>query len=306
MAQSQLKVTILGCASSGGVPRVGGDWGACDPTNPKNRRRRCSILLEQTQIQSAEELDKKSSGKRVRFVPQPLGVSPQAMPSQSPNQNTLRVLIDTSPDLREQLLGANVGDIDAVAFTHEHADHCHGIDDLRVVAYNRQEQIQVYMAEPAWQKIGVRFGYCFETPEGSSYPPILKNTMIEPLKTFTVKGQGGNDMSLLPLHQEHGHISSLAFRTGNFAYSTDLHAMPEETAAQLEGLDVWIVDALRYTNHPSHFNVETALQWIDRLKPRRAILTNLHTDLDYETLKAELPRHVEPAYDGLCFEVRQR
>lgn len=317
MSKHTLKVTILGCASSGGVPRVGGDWGACDPNNPKNRRRRCSILMEQKldetensplQAQSKDGEIAAGSPKKVRLKPTPI-MTPNLQSVDVSGKDTLRVLVDTSPDLREQLLSADVSDIDAVLYTHDHADHCHGIDDLRVVAYNRQEQVNVYMADEAWNKIGTRFSYCFETPKNSQYPPILRRHQINAyspftLNPFTSAGEGGNEMTVMPLLQYHGSITSLAFRTGNFAYSTDLHEMPEQTAEQLEGLDVWIVDALRYTTHPSHFNVETALEWIERLKPKRAILTNLHTDLDYDELSRRLPNHVEPAFDGLSFVVK--
>jgi phosphoribosyl 1,2-cyclic phosphate phosphodiesterase len=248
------------------VPRPALGWGACDPANPKNRRRRTSLLVER---------------------PGPGGTS--------------RVLIDTSPDLREQLLDAGVDGLDAVFYTHEHADHTHGIDDLRSLYIQRQRPLDVYLDEPTERTLRARFGYCFEQPPGSEYPPIVTARRVVPGRTVVIAGQGGA-IPVLPLNQAHGDIASVGFRFGDVAYSTDLSALPDASAAALTGLDVWVVDALRYRPHPSHFSVSDALDWIARLAPRRAILTNLHADLDYEKLRRELPPHVEPAFDGLTFE----
>jgi len=261
-----LTVTILGCGSSGGVPRPALGWGVCDPKNPKNRRRRTSILIDR-------------------------GNSPRT-----------RILVDTSPDLREQLLDAEVDWVDGVLFTHEHADHTHGIDDLRGLFLRHRKRVDCYMDEPTAKVLYHRFGYCFVTPPGSQYPPILNEHRIAPGTPLTVHGEGG-PLTVLPILQSHGDIHSLGFRAGNFAYSTDLISLPAESLAALAGLDVWIVDALRYKPHPSHFTVAQSLECIARVKPKRAILTNLHSDLDYETLKRELPPNVEPAYDGMRFEV---
>ena len=258
-----LKFTILGCGSSAGVPRLGAGWGACDPTNPKNRRRRCSFLVE-----------RRSSA----------GIT--------------RVLVDTSPDLREQLLDADVHHLDAVLITHEHADHTHGIDDLRSLALHQRRRIPVYLDEATSRILRVRFRYCFETPPGSSYPPILDEHRIEAGRQVTIHGAGG-PVTALPFLQDHGDIPALGFRFGALAYSCDLNGLPPESERVLTGVDVWIVDALRYTPHPSHFSVDDALSWIERLHPRRAILTNMHVDLDYEVLRVRLPPHVEPAYDGM-------
>lgn len=260
-------VTILGCGSSGGVPRIGNNWGACDPDNPKNRRRRCSILI-----------------KRIG------------------DGGETNVLVDTSPDMRDQLLSVNVGWLDGVLFTHEHADHIHGIDDLRVVAMNGRERISVYLDEQTSRLVTNRFSYCFKTPADSPYPPILIEHRIAPGKAIEIAGKGGS-VTVLPFDQIHGHIRSLGFRVGNVAYSSDLSDLPDETIPLLKDLDVWIVDALRYTPHPTHFSLEEAVQWIDRIKPRRAILTNMHVDLDYDTLQAELPDHIEPAFDGLAVDL---
>jgi phosphoribosyl 1,2-cyclic phosphate phosphodiesterase len=258
-----LTFTILGCGSSAGVPRLGSGWGACDPTNPKNRRRRCALLVER-----------------------------------HGDDGVTRVLVDTSPDLREQLLDADVHHLDAVLITHEHADHTHGIDDLRSLALHQRRRIPVYLDTPTSSILRVRFRYCFETPPGSSYPPILDERCIEAGEPVTVQGAGG-PISALPFLQDHGDIPALGFRFAALAYSCDLKSLPAESERALTDLDVWIVDALRYTPHPSHFNVDEALAWIERIKPRRAILTNMHVDLDYESLLARLPPRVEPAYDGM-------
>lgn len=259
------KFTILGCGSSPGVPRPALGWGDCDPNNPKNRRRRTSLLVERRG-----------------------------------DAGVTTVLIDTSPDLREQLLDANVDWIDGVLYTHEHADHTHGIDDLRSLFIKRRRQVEVYLDDHTAEMMQARFGYCFKSPPGSEYPPIVNDNRIGAGREVVIQGQGG-PITALPILQQHGDIASLGFRFGNVAYSCDLSGMPPESAAALTGLDVWIVDALRYRPHPSHLSLADALGWIERLKPKRAILTNLHADLDYETLRREVPPHVEPAYDGISF-----
>lgn len=262
-----LRLTILGCGSSAGVPRVGVGWGACDPANPKNRRRRCSALVERIGSGGA----------------------------------TTSVLIDTGPDVRDQLLGADVRRLDAVLYTHEHADHIHGIDDLRPLAIVMHRRIPVYADGVTGELLQGRFGYCFATPAGSGYPPILEMHHLEPGSATVVSGPGGT-VTALPFRMIHGDIEAMGFRFGNIAYAPDVSRMPEESLPMLEGLDVLILDALRYTPHPTHFSVAEALELIERVKPKRAILTNLHTDLDYETLRRELPPGIEPAYDGLQIE----
>src|SRR5580658_10053756 len=253
----------------GKVPRPALGWGACDPNNPKNRRRRTSLLAE-----------RHDGG----------GVT--------------RILVDTSPDLREQLLDAEVDWLDAVLYTHEHADHTHGIDDLRALFIAQRRRIDVYLDEHTARSMHERFDYCFKSPPGSDYPPIVTEHRLAPGKPVAVTGKGGT-ITALPLLQQHGDIPSIGFRFGNLAYSCDLSGMPPETAAALSGLDVWIVDALRYLPHPSHFSLDDALAWIARLKPRRAILTNLHADLDYEELYEKLPANVEPAFDGITVEIAE-
>lgn len=269
----RLQVRILGCGSSGGVPRIGGtngggDWGACDPTEPRNRRSRCSILLK----------------------------------TQAPGRTEpTMVLVDTSPDMRDQLLAARVERLDAVILTHEHADQCHGIDDLRALVIRSRRRMLVLMDEPTADAVMRRFAYCFTgTP---AYPAILDARVeLAAGREGQVEGPGGA-IRFLTLAQDHGSMPSLGFRIGGFGYCNDVVRLPEETLAHLDGLDVLVVDALRYAPHPTHANVDQALAWIERLKPRRAILTNLHVDLDYARLRAELPAHVEPAYDGMEFEV---
>ncbi len=258
-----LTFTILGCGSSMGVPRPALGWGACDPNNPKNRRRRTSLLVERRAAQ---------------------GVT--------------RVLIDTSPDLREQLLDAKVDWLDGVLMTHEHADHSHGIDDLRPLFVHKRHRIDMFMSDTTAQELRLRFGYCFEKPPGSEYPPILNAHRLTAGTAVTITGQGGN-ITALPILQTHGEIPSMGFRFGGLGYCCDLNGMSAESVAAFAGLEVWVVDALRYTPHPSHFSLSDALTWIERLKPKRAILTNLHCDLDYDTLRGQLPAGVEPAYDGM-------
>lgn len=258
---AELKFTILGCGSSGGVPRLGGLWGECDPTNPKNRRRRCSMLVQRT--------DK---------------------------DGTTRVLIDTAPDMREQLLDANIGDLDAVLFTHGHADHVHGIDDLRMIVFNKRERLSVWADGPTQERLYGSFGYAFTQPEGSPYPPILQMHTID--GDVTITGAGG-DITFHPFKVDHGSIDALGFRVNGVAYLPDVAEIYDDAWSSLDNLDVWIVDALRRTPHPTHAHLERALEWIERAQPKRAVLTNMHIDLDYETLKAETPDHIEPAYDGL-------
>lgn len=261
------RFTILGCGSSGGVPRIGAMWGKCDPTNPKNRRSRCALLVEK----------------------------------RGP-KGTTSVLIDTPPDIREQLLSVRCEAVNAVLFTHDHADHTHGIDDLRMVAYAMKARVPCYADAATRESLVSRFSYCFETPRGSTYPPILTMDTIEGGTSFQVDGAGGA-IDVLPIRQFHGDIETLAFRFGGVAYSPDVSALPLDSEPMLANLDVWIVDALRYTPHPSHFSVKEALAHIARLKAKRAILTHMTGDLDYAALKRELPENVEPAFDGMVIEV---
>ena len=257
------KLTILGSGSSGGVPRIGNDWGKCDPANPRNRRRRCSALL--TQAGPAGET---------------------------------RVLLDTSPDLREQMLSSGIGDIDAVLYTHEHADHTHGIDDLRAFFLMKRKRVEIWADDATGRMLTTRFAYCFYSAPGSDYPPIINLNAMEAGAPVTVDGAGGT-ITAMPFQVHHGTIDALGFRVGDMAYTPDIDGVPDDSLRHLEGLDLWVVDALRRTPHPSHWCLPQTLDWIARLKPKRAVITNLHVDMDFATLVKELPAGVQPAYDGL-------
>ncbi|WP_095588877.1 MBL fold metallo-hydrolase [Actibacterium ureilyticum] len=261
------RFTILGCGSSGGVPRLGGHWGDCDPDEPRNSRTRCSLLVERT----------------------------------APSGGVTRVLIDTSPDLRQQLLRAGVGTLDAVVYTHSHADHVHGLDDLRQIVFNMRARLPVWADGNTQNDLLSRFGYAFIQPDGSPYPPILEMHTID--GDVVIDGAGG-PVTLRPFRVNHGSIDALGFRVGDVAYLPDVAEMYEGSWGVLEGLDCLIIDALRRTPHPTHFNLDQALAAIDRLAPKRAVLTNMHIDLDYATVAAETPDHIVPAHDGLTIDAR--
>ena len=260
------KLTILGCGSSGGVPRIGGDWGKCDPSNPKNRRLRCSALVEHSNV-----------------------------------AGTTRLLIDTSPDMRQQMLAAQVPALDAVWYTHEHADHTHGIDELRVFFLMQKKRVPVYADLATSTMLRHRFAYCFADNQG--YPATAELGLLESGQVLQVKG-AGPDIVGLPFEVRHGDINALGFRFGSVAYLPDVNGLPKAAKAAISGLDVLIIDALRYAKHPSHFSLAETLEVIAEVKPKRAILTNMHIDLDYETLRRELPNGVEPAYDGMTVEMK--
>ncbi len=251
-----MRLTILGCGTSGGVPRIGNDWGDCDPSEPRNRRRRASVCVESGQS---------------------------------------RIVVDTSPDFRDQCLDAGIDRLDGVVYTHDHADHCHGIDDLRFLAYAMRQRVDVYSDRHTLDRLRQRFDYCFETPEGSLYPPIVRSHVVD--GPFTV-----GDIDVVPFAQRHGDMDSLGLRFGPIAYSTDVVDLDEAAFAALEGVQVWVVDALRYEPHPTHANLATTLGWIERVKPTRAVLTHMNFELDYRTLLNELPGGVEPAYDGMVID----
>lgn len=256
-----MRVTILGCGTSAGVPRVGGpggkgEWGAANPSDPRNRRTRCSILVQ-------------DQGKTL--------------------------LIDTSPDVRSQLLAAEVERIDAVIWTHDHADQCHGIDDLRPFAL-RQGEIESWSDERTYGVLSRRFGYCFHAEGNGFYNPIYRHTVIS--GPFRAAG-----LPVVPFMQDHGTIPSLGFRFGAVGYANDVVMLPEDSLLALEGVEVLIVDAMRYRPHPTHAHLDRALEWIDRLKPRRAFLTNLHVDMDYAEVDRTTPSHVTPCHDGLQIDL---
>ena len=258
-----MKITVLGCGGSGGVPFAdgtpGGNWGVCDPENPRNRRRRVSILVEQ--------------GGTV-------------------------LLVDTSPDLRAQLLDSGTGRLDAVLFTHAHADHCHGLDELRTMTYARGGPIDAYMDRPTRAALTRRFDYAFTSshdPEGF-YTPILNDVPIEgPVEIGAVR--------VVPFVQQHGCETSLGYRFGDVAYSTDVSALDETAFAALDGVKLWILDCLRERPHPTHSHLAQSLEWIARVAPARAVLTHMNHQIDYHDLKRRCPPGVEPAHDGMVLEI---
>jgi phosphoribosyl 1,2-cyclic phosphate phosphodiesterase len=253
-----LKVTVLGCGGSLGVPVVGGFWGACDPANPRNRRRRPSILVEQ--------------GGAV-------------------------VLVDTGPDLRAQLLDAEVKQLDGVLYTHGHADHIHGIDDVRPFLFARKAPVPAYLSAELLRELEVRFPYALTTVamERGLYDPFLDPSIID--GPFSVSG-----VEVLPFVQDHGFGPSFGFRFGSIAYSTDVAMLDEAAFAALEGVETWIVDATREQPLASHAHLERTLEWIERVRPDRAFLTHMSAFMDYDTLCAKLPSHVRPCHDGLVIE----
>lgn len=249
-----MRVTMLGCGTSGGVPRIGGVWGVCDPEEPRNRRRRASIMVEHAGT---------------------------------------RVIVDTTPDLREQCLDNDITWLDATLYTHDHADHTHGIDDLRGFMILQRKRVPIYADGATLAMLRQRFEYIFVNQ--NSYPAICDPRLID--GPFRV-----GELDVTPFYQEHGDGKSLGFRFGSIAYSTDLSGLSEQAFATLRDLDVWIVDALRPHPHPTHSHLAQTLDWIERVKPRRAILTHMTWDMDYRTLVRELPAGVEPAYDGMVIE----
>lgn len=249
-----MRVTVLGCGTSGGVPRIGNIWGACDPSEQRNRRRRSSIL-----VQSA----------------------------------STNLIVDTTPDMREQCLDINLQRLDGALYTHDHADHVNGIDDLRGFTLLQGQRIPVYGDADTIYSLQQRFGYIFAN--AANYPSIAAAHTIK--GPFTV-----GDIDVVPFRQTHGSMESLGFRFGAIAYSTDLNGLPEDSMELLQDLDVWIVDALRPKPHPTHAHLEQTLKWIDRLRPKRAFLTHMTSDMDYRSLCRELPVGVEPAHDGQVIE----
>lgn len=261
---SVFEAVILGCGSSGGVPRANGDWGACDPNEPRNRRTRCSLAVR-----------RRGEG----------GVT--------------TLLIDTSPDLRHQTLAAGITAIDGVALTHDHADQTHGLDDLRTFAFMGRKRVPLRMDAATGQTLETRFGYVFKGEHG--YPSICDAHVIEPGDAFEVAGSGGA-IVVQSFRQDHGPIPSLGYRVGSMAYSSDVSGLDDAAFQALAGVDLWIVDALRWTRHPTHAHVDQTLAWIARAGVRRAVLTNLHIDLDYQALSSLVPANVQIAHDGMRLE----
>ena len=264
-----LEVIVLGCGSSAGVPRADGEWGACDPAEPRNRRSRCSLMVR------------------------------RLSPAGADRQTT--VVVDAAPEFRLQSVAAGVRRLDGLLITHDHADQCHGLDDIRAFALVQRRRIDCWMDAATHVALNRRFRYIFEG-EGP-YPAIGQARLTPPHgEAWSIEGPSG-PIAVASFDQDHGSTRSLGYRFGPIAYSSDVVDLDEATLESLTGVDVWIVDALRYRPHPTHAHVDKTLNWIERVRPRRAILTNLHFDLDYGELAARLPTGVEPAYDGLRFEV---
>jgi phosphoribosyl 1,2-cyclic phosphate phosphodiesterase len=252
-----MKVTILGCGSSNGVPLIGGNWGACDPANPRNRRTRVSILVE---------------------------------------QGDTTLIVDTSPDMRQQMLACALKKLDAVLYTHAHADHCHGIDDLRSVNWMQQRPVDIYADPVTLATLTKNFSYIFHgVGEGEYYKPSV--IAHEITGTFQVGAIG-----ITPFVQDHGYSKTLGYRFGDVAYSTDVHSLDDAAFDALHGIKTWIVDCVRETPHPTHSHLAQTLEWIARVKPEHAFLTHMNHLMDYDTLVQKLPAGVLPAYDGLVLE----
>lgn len=256
-----MRVTILGCGGSSGTPAVDWGWGKCDPSNPRNYRLRPSILVEEGET---------------------------------------RILVDTSPDLRQQLLNAEVTRLNAVLFTHYHADHLNGIDDLRPINRVMNAPLDAYGDKETLSVIDERFGYVFEPLAVDAkvyYKPTLIPRTLSDMDVFQV-----GDIEIATFVQDHGYCDTLGFRFGPIAYTTDVVELPEHAFDMLDGIEVWIIGTLADNPHPTHVHVDKALEWVERVKPKRGVFTHLSGLFDYDALNARLPSHVEPAYDGMVIE----
>ncbi|MEF2074338.1 MBL fold metallo-hydrolase [Consotaella aegiceratis] len=264
----KMRFVLLGCASSPGVPRPTGDWGACDPANPKNRRTRPAALVQR----------------------------------RGADGGLTTIAIDCGPDFRQQMLSAEVETLDAVVITHPHADHVHGIDDVRSFAQNQKIRMPIHADEATFARLLDAFGYCFVQAPGSGYPPIAERVPIVAGRPFEIDGAGG-PIRFLPFEQIHGDIHSLGFRIGDLSYCTDVSDFPTEAVDAIRGSRHVVIDALQYRTHPSHLSVDQALGWIEVFGVAGATFTHMHTPLDYDTLCRELPAHIRPGYDGLVLDI---
>jgi phosphoribosyl 1,2-cyclic phosphate phosphodiesterase len=251
-----MKITILGCGTSQGVPKIGGHWGVCDPNNSKNRRRRASILIE---------------------------IAGQIL------------MIDTGPDFIEQCLSADICHLDAILYTHDHADHTHGIDEIRAISQIMKKKIPVFGNKQTLNVLYNRFKYIFES--NNAYPAVAERHEID-LNEFTI-----DEVKVQPIELIHGGIINYSYRIDNFCYSTDFNEIPQASEENFYGLDLWIVDCLRYKPHPTHCHLEKILAYVEKFKPKKVLLTHMNWELDYEVLKEQLPDHIEPAYDGLILTI---
>lgn len=258
-----ITLTILGCGSSAGVPMIGCECKVCRSTDPRNQRTRVSVLIE---------------------------------------QHGQRLLVDASPDIRQHCLRHDIRTIDALLFTHAHADHCHGIDDMRPLNHHGGAAIPAYGDPVAMEEILRRFDYAFREPipefgwfRPALIPHIIDTQSWQPIEVGAMKIQ--------PFPQLHGKLMTMGLRVGDVAYSTDVNHLPEEAFEHLQDLDLWVVDCLRYDPSPTHAHLEMTLNWIKQIKPKRAVLTHMSHDFDYERFCAELPENVEPAYDGMILTV---
>lgn len=256
---------MLGCGGSAGVPQIGGadgrgDWGACDPAEPRNRRTRSSIVIEQ--------------GGR-------------------------RLLIDASPDLRQQLLACSIPSVDAILFTHAHADHVLGIDDIRIINRVIGRPLDAYATAGTMVELDRRFDYAFkEWTTPYFFRPVLVPHVVEPDAVIVAAG-----ITVQLFEQDHGFIPSLGLRIGGFGYSTDVVRLNETALLALEGVDTWVVDCFQRKGHTTHANLDQVLAWAERLKPRRTVLTHMGYDIDWDGLTKRLPAGFEPGHDGLVLEV---
>ena len=259
-----LRITILGCGTSAGVPVPAYGWGICDPNEPRNNRTRCSILIE---------------------------------------KNNTKILVDTTPDCRQQLIHAGVDYLDAIIYTHTHADHCHGIDDVRWICQKMQKDIATYAFETHLQELQTRFGYAFEPLPVSQEKRFFNRPILTPYivsEPFVI-----NDVNIIPFVQDHGRTVTMGIRIDDFAYSTDVVYLNDNAFNTLENIEYWVVDALQYRPYYSHAHLDLTLSWIKKLQPKKSWLTHMNMSMDYMTLIKELPKNIYPAYDGLVIKIEK-
>lgn len=256
-----MKITILGCGNSGGVPLIGNRWGECDPSDPRNRRTRASIMVE---------------------------------------EGPTSLLVDTSPDLRAQLLANNVQNVTAVLYTHSHADHSHGIDDLRAVNWLMKKSIPFYATPQTMEELRRRFDYVIygspDRGEERFYKPSLEPHIISGPFTF-------DGIHVTPFAQEHGETQTTGYRFNDFAYSPDAKSLDDNAFEALKGVKIWVVDCMREREHSTHSHLAQTLAWIEKIRPKQAFLTHMDQTMDYSKLVAKLPSYVHPAYDGLEIDI---